>query len=121
MVRSEQTLGGAIAQSQFAGRSGQMFPHLTDAQIARLKVHGRKIITQKGQILAEPGDRLPMFVVLSGSLEIIQPTLSGETLIVLHTAGSFSGDVGTLRGIGSVVRMRVRDAGDILAIDDAHL
>jgi thioredoxin reductase (NADPH) len=121
MVSSEQTLEGSIAQSQFAGRSGQMFPHLTDAQIARLKVHGRKIITQKGQILAEPGDRLPMFVVLSGSLEIIQPTLSGETLIVLHTAGSFSGDVGTLRGIGSVVRMRVRDAGEILAIDDAHL
>lgn len=90
-------------------------------QIARLSAHGRKVTTQKGQILAEPGDRLPMYVVLSGSLEILQPTLTGETLIVVHTPGSFSGDVGTLRGIGAVVRMRVREGGEILAIDDAHL
>jgi thioredoxin reductase (NADPH) len=62
-----------------------------------------------------------MFLVLSGSLEIIQPTLAGETLIVVHTPGSFSGDVGTLRGIGAVVRVRVREAGEILAIDGAHL
>jgi thioredoxin reductase (NADPH) len=59
--------------------------------------------------------------VLSGSIEIIQPTLSGETLIVVHTPGSFTGDTGTLRAISSVVRMRVREAGEILAIDDAHL
>jgi thioredoxin reductase (NADPH) len=77
--------------------------------------------THEGQILAEPGDRVPMYLILSGSVEIIQPTFTGETLIVVHTAGSFSGDVGTLRGIGAVVRMRVREAGEILAIDDAHL
>ncbi len=120
-MNTEVTLEGSIAQSPYAGRSAQMFPHLNAVQIARLSAHGRKIATQKGQILAEPGDRLPMFVVLSGSLEILQPTLSGETLIVVHTRGSFSGDVGTLRGIGSVVRMRVREAGEVLAIDDVHL
>ncbi|HEY0800759.1 MAG TPA: FAD-dependent oxidoreductase, partial [Steroidobacteraceae bacterium] len=43
------------------------------------------------------------------------------TLIVVHTAGSFSGDVGTLRGISSVVRMRVREGGEVLAIDEAPL
>jgi thioredoxin reductase (NADPH) len=98
-----------------------MFPHLTPVQIARLSAHGHKISTQKGQILAEPGDRLPMFVVLSGSIEIIQPTLAGETLIVVHTQGSFSGDVGTLRGISAVVRMRVREGGEVLAIDEPQL
>jgi thioredoxin reductase (NADPH) len=98
-----------------------MFPHLTPVQIARLSAHGRKISTHKGQILAEPGDRLPMFVVLSGSVEIIQPTLAGETLIVVHTQGSFSGDVGTLRGISAVVRMRVREGGEVLAIDEPQL
>jgi len=120
-MNTEVKLEGSIAQSPYAGRGAQMFPHLTAVQIARLAAHGRKIATNKGQILAEPGDRLPMFVILSGSLEIIQPTLSGETLIVVHTQGSFSGDVGTLRGISSVVRMRVREAGEVLAIDDAHL
>ncbi len=120
-MSAEVNIEGSIAQSPFAGRGAQMFPHLTAVQIARLSPHGRTIATQQGQVLAEPGDRLPMYVVLSGSLEIIQPTLAGESLIVLHTAGSFSGDVGTLRGIGAVVRMRVREAGEILAIDDTHL
>jgi thioredoxin reductase (NADPH) len=112
---------GSAFQSPYSARSAQMFPHLTPLQIARLGSHGRKISTHKGQILAEPGDRLPMFVVLSGSLEIIQPTLAGETLIVVHTEGSFSGDVGTLRGISAVVRMRVREGGEVLAIDEPQL
>jgi thioredoxin reductase (NADPH) len=120
-MSQELNLEGSIAQSQYAGRSAQMFPHLTPLQITRLSAHGRKISTQHGQILAEPGDHPPMYVVLSGSIEVIQPTLSGETLLVVHTAGSFSGDVGTLRAIGSVVRMRVRDAGEVLVVDDAHL
>ena len=120
-MSTESTLEGSIGQSPYAGGGAQMFPHLNDAQISRLSAHGRKVTTQKGQILAEPGDRVPMYLVLSGSLEIIQPTITGETLIVVHTPGSFSGDVGTLRGIGAVVRMRVREAGEILVIDDTHL
>jgi thioredoxin reductase (NADPH) len=120
-MNQEVKVEGSIAQSPYAGRSAQMFPHLTPLQITRLSAHGRKISTQKSQILAEPGDHPPMYVVLSGSIEVIQPTLSGETLLVVHTPGSFSGDVGTLRAIGSVVRMRVREAGEVLVIDDAHL
>jgi thioredoxin reductase (NADPH) len=120
-MNQEVSQEGSIAQSPYAGRSAQMFPHLTPLQITRLSAHGRKIATQKGQVLSEPGDHPPMYVVLSGSIEIIQPTLSGETLIVVHTPGSFTGDVGTLRAISSVVRMRIREAGEILAIDDAHV
>jgi thioredoxin reductase (NADPH) len=120
-MNTEVKLEGSIAKSPYAGRSEQMFPHLTPAQIARLSAHGRKNAIQKGEVLAEPGDRLPMYVVLSGSIEIVQPTLAGETLIVVHTAGSFSGDVGTLRGISAVVRMRVREGGEVLSIDETHL
>jgi thioredoxin reductase (NADPH) len=120
-MNQELSMEGSMAQSAYANRSAQMFPHLTPLQITRLSAHGRKIATQKGQILSEPGDHPPMCVVLSGSIEIIQPTLVGETLIVVHTPGSFTGDVGTLRAISSVVRMRVREAGEILQIDDAHL
>jgi thioredoxin reductase (NADPH) len=120
-MNTEVPLEGSIAQSPYAGRRAQMFPHLTPVQIARLSAHGHKRTMQKGEVLAEPGDRLPMFVVLSGSIEIVQPTLSGETLIVVHTAGSFSGDVGTLRGSSAVVRMRVREGGEVLVIDEAPL
>jgi thioredoxin reductase (NADPH) len=118
----DSPLEGSVMQSAYAGRSAQMFPQLSPAQIARLSVHGQKFAMKKGDVLMEPGDRgRPMFVVLSGSIEILQPTLNGETLVVLHTAGRFSGDVGTLRGIGSVVRMRVREDGECLAVDEAHL
>ena len=120
-MNQELSMEGSIAQSAYAGRSAQMFPHLTPLQVTRLSAHGRKIATQNGQILSEPGGHPPMYVVLSGSIEIIQPTLSGETLIVLHTPGSFTGDTGTLRAISTVVRMRVREAGEVLAIDDAQL
>ncbi|HEY2463781.1 MAG TPA: FAD-dependent oxidoreductase [Steroidobacteraceae bacterium] len=120
-MNQEFSLEGSITQSPYAGRSAQMFPRLTPVQIARLSAHGRKLATQKGQILSEPGDHPPMYVVLSGSIEIIQPTLTGESLIVVHTPGSFSGDVGTLRAISSVVRMRVREAGEVLAIDDMQV
>src|ERR1700730_10772104 len=120
-MNTDAKLEGSIAQSPYAARSAQMFPHLTPVQIARLSAHGRKSAIQKGEVLAEPGDRLPMYVVLSGSIEVVQPTLDGETLIVVHTAGSFSGDVGTLRGISAVVRMRVREGGEVLSIDEAHL
>jgi len=120
-MNTEVKLEGIFAQSPYAGRSAQMFPHLTPVQIARLSAHGRKSAIQKGQVLAEPGDRLPMYVVLSGSIEIVQPTLTGETLIVVHTAGSFSGDVGTLRGSSAVVGMRVRESGEVLSIDEVHL
>jgi thioredoxin reductase (NADPH) len=120
-MSQDLSMEGSMAQSAYANRSAQMFPHLTPLQITRLSAHGRKVSTQKGQVLSEPGDHPPMCVVLSGSIEIIQPTLAGETLIVVHTPGSFTGDVGTLRAISSVVRMRVREAGEILQIDDAHL
>jgi thioredoxin reductase (NADPH) len=103
-------------------RKDQMFPKLTDAQIARLMPHGRRRATHKGQILAEPGDRnRDLMVVLSGSIEVVRPGLAGEELIVVHTPGHFSGEIATLRGGGSIVRARVKDAGEILSIDADNL
>ena len=79
---------------EFAGRKAQMFPHLTSAQIARLQTHASRRNISKGEILSEPGDRnRPMFVVLSGSIEVVQSGLSGEVLVVVHTPGSFTGEM----------------------------
>jgi thioredoxin reductase (NADPH) len=121
---NDDRVGGeeAATASAFAGRGAQMFPRLSPVQIARLSAHGHKITMRQNEVLAEPGDRgRPMFVVLSGSIEVMKPGLNGDTLVVLHRAGSFSGDVSILRGIGGVLRMRVREAGEALAIDEAQL
>ena len=113
---------GLAAGPAFAGRKAQMFPQLTAAQIARLSAHGARRNMSKGEILAEPGDRnRPVMVVLSGSIEVVQPGLSGEVLVVVHDAGSFTGEMSTLQGVGSLVRSRVREAGEILVITNERL
>ena len=113
---------GIAGKPPFSGRKAQMFPQLTPAQIARLEAVATHSRISKGQILAEPGDRhRPMLVVLSGSIEVVQPGMNGEVLVVVHTAGSFTGEMSTLQGIGSLVRARVRDAGEVLVITEDRL
>jgi thioredoxin reductase (NADPH) len=106
----------------YAGRKDQTFPTLTPEQIARLAPHGKKIAVRQGQILAEPGDRhRKLFVVLSGSIEIVRPTMQGEQPVVILTAGGFTGEMSTLRGVGSLVRARVHEDAELLAIPDDQL
>ncbi len=106
----------------FLGRQAQMFPLLTPAQIGRLEAHGTHRQTTEGEILAQPGDRnRPMLVVLSGSIEVVQPGIDGEVLVVVHTPGSFSGEMSMLQSVGSLVRSRVREAGEVLSISDDRL
>ena len=110
-----------IAQLPQSSRQTQMYPKLTPAQLSRLEAHGDKLATHAGQVLTEPGERHPMYVVLSGSVEVVQVSLRGEVLVALHESGSFSGEVSTLRGVGAPVRMRVREAGAVLVIAETRL
>ncbi|HEV7611720.1 MAG TPA: FAD-dependent oxidoreductase [Steroidobacteraceae bacterium] len=116
-------LGEGMANNPaFIGRKAQMFPQLSSAQISRLTAHGTHRQMSKGEILAEPGDRnRPLLVVLSGSIEVVQLGMDGEALIVVHDAGSFTGEMSTLTGIGSLVRARVREEGEILVITEERL
>jgi thioredoxin reductase (NADPH) len=118
-----ETRGPGIAPVNLYGeRKDQTFPTLTPAQIARLAAHGKKIAIHKGQILAEPGDRhRKLFVVLSGSIEVVRLTMEGEQLVIVIGPGGFTGEMSTLRGVGSLARARVRDDGEVLAIPDDQL
>jgi thioredoxin reductase (NADPH) len=112
----------AAATNVFGERREQTFPTLTPAQIARLTPHGKKITVHRGEILAEPGERhRKLFVVLSGSIEIVRPTMQGEQLLIVIEPGGFTGEMSTLRGVGSLVRARVRKDGEVLAIPDDQL
>jgi thioredoxin reductase (NADPH) len=103
-------------------RKDQTFPTLTPAQIARLMPHGEKMAVRKGQILTEPGDRhRKLFVVLSGSLEVVRPTMTGEKLVIVVEPGTFTGEMSNLRGVGGLTRTRVREDGEVLAITDDQL
>ena len=113
----------SVPASLYGGaRKDQTFPTLTPAQIARLTPHGEKIAVKKGQILTEPGDRhRKLFVVLSGSIEVVRPTMTGERLVVVIEPGSFTGEMSNLRGSGGLTRSRVREDGEVLALTDDQL
>lgn len=100
-----------------------MFPTLAPAQIARLERYGKRVHHRQGEILVRPGERFSkMLVVLSGSLEVVRSGLdSNEELITRHEAGSFTGEMNVLRGLASLVQIRVSEAGEMLVIEQEEL
>lgn len=94
---------------------GEAFPRLTDEQINRIRPLSKLRQVREGEILFEPGDSdVPFFVLLSGSMEIVQPDRNRERLVVQHEAGSFTGEITMISGRLSLVRGRVTVAGEFL-------
>ncbi|MEY2413219.1 MAG: thioredoxin reductase [Acidobacteriaceae bacterium] len=95
----------------------QAFPHLTEAQIARLRSVGKIRKVEPGEILFEPdATNVPFFVLLTGSMDIVQPNLDGERFIVTHGPGQFTGEITMISGQRSLARGRVSKAGEFLQI-----
>jgi len=116
---SDTNLNSQLTQFE---RLEHIFPTLNAGHIARISARGKKREAQAGEVLVEPGDNnLPFFLVISGALEIMRPTRNGEEGVVVHQAGQFSGEVGILSGRRSLVRVRMRDAGEIIEVDHSGL
>jgi thioredoxin reductase (NADPH) len=100
----------------------QAFPVLTAAQISRLRPGSKLRKVEPGEILFEPGDTgVPFFVMLSGSMEIVQPDIQGERPIVTHGPGEFTGEITMISGQRCLVRGRVTEAGEFLEISGDDL
>src|SRR5580692_13102963 len=101
----------------------QAFPSLTAAQIDRIRHFGHVRKVERGDILFEPNDtNLPFFVLLSGSLEILQPDLYGvERTIVTHSPGHFTGELTMISGRRCLVLGRVAEAGEFLELSGEAL
>ncbi len=103
-------------------RREQMFPKLTQAQIARLEAHGRRMRVQAGTVLLDAGERpRQIFVVLSGSVELLLRKEAGEELLNLLATGDFTGEISALRGSTGFARIRVREGGTVVAVDITEL
>src|ERR1700732_3293142 len=101
---------------------GEAFPVLTAEQINRIRPLSRVRKVKAGEIVFEPGDLdLAFFVLLSGSMEIVQPGIQGERLIVNHDAGEFTGEITMISGRRGLVRGRVTAAGEFLEMSSAQL
>lgn len=111
-----------IMATLYESRRAQMFPKLLPAQISRLNAYGTRARMLGSEVLVEPGERYSrVVVVVSGSVDVLIPGLSGETLITQLTEGDFTGEMSALRGSASFVRIRVRDPGEVISIPAENL
>src|SRR5271166_5358176 len=92
----------------------QAFPVLTPAQIGRIRPSGRVRKVERGDILFQPGDEaVPFFVLLSGKMEIVQPTVDGgERPVAGHAPGEFTGEITMISGQRCLVCGRVTEPGE---------
>lgn len=95
----------------------QAFPILTPAQIARVKASGTSRRVEPGEVLFAPGDTaVPFFVLLSGAMEIVQPSLSGDVPIAKHDQGEFTGEMTMISGHRCLVLGRVTQPGEFFEL-----
>jgi thioredoxin reductase (NADPH) len=99
-----------------------MFPTLTPAQIERIAARGRVRPVARGEILVEAGDfPVPFFVVKSGEIEIIRPSSLGDTLVVVHQPGKFTGEINLIQGRRSLTRASVSEPGEVIQLTREQL
>lgn len=101
-----------------SSRAEQVFPTLTPAQISRIAAHGRQRAMQRGDVLYEQGDSaVPLFAVVSGELEIVRPTCTGETLVATVGPSQFTGETNILSGRRALFTCRGSRPGELIELD----
>jgi thioredoxin reductase (NADPH) len=65
-----------------SSRIEQIFPKLTPAQLSRIAARGHIRAMEAGEVVYEQGhSAAPFFVVVSGELEVVRPSVPVETLV----------------------------------------
>src|SRR2546422_11780048 len=96
----------------YAERRAQMFPRLSDEQLARLAHVGQRRKAEKDELIYEQGEPSPdFFVLLSGAMSLVQPADGQEIPITVLHEGEFTGEANMLSGRRSLVRARMTEAG----------
>jgi thioredoxin reductase (NADPH) len=96
----------------------KIFPKLTPAQLSRIAARGHIRAVEGGEVLHEQGHRsASFFVVISGELEVVRPSVPVETIVTVYEPGQFTGEVGTLSGRRSLFRVRATKPGKVIELD----
>jgi thioredoxin reductase (NADPH) len=98
------------------------FPKLSAAQMSQLAPSCVPREVRAGEVVYDVGSSdHGVFLVQSGSLEIIGVTNGVETVVTVLEPGEFTGEINLLSGRRALVRCRVRAAGTLLEIDRTSL
>src|SRR5882672_2528665 len=107
----------ATATLRLSSPPEHVFPRLTPAQIERVKAHGRVRRVEAGEELLAQGDSARIFVVTAGTIETTRVTGDVEEIIVVHSVGSFTGEMAILSGRRGLARLRARESGEVIEVD----
>lgn len=100
----------------------QVFPVLTEAQINRIRPFASLRHVNDGDVLFRADDSdAPFFILLSGSMEIVQPDMNGERLVANHGPGEFTGEMTMITGHRALVCGRMTSVGDVLEMSGSGL
>ncbi|HKN34366.1 MAG TPA: FAD-dependent oxidoreductase [Terriglobales bacterium] len=98
-------------------RVEQIFPTLSEAQMERLASHGTSRSVRAGEVLVELGGKdIPVFLVVSGELEVVRPSFTQEILIRVIGPGQFTGEINTLSGRRAFASIRARQNSEVVQI-----
>jgi thioredoxin reductase (NADPH) len=101
------------AQSTIATRGAQMFPQLSDDELARLAKFGEPRSYRAGETVARVGDAGPgLLLILTGKVEVTRRDGGENVHIVTHERGSFMGELAQLSGRPFLV--------DVVALSDVE-
>ena len=95
----------------------RIFPVLSATQLERIVSLGKRRLVTHGEVLVDAGQNaVPLFVVLSGEIEVLMPSKTGDQVIVAHGPGQFSGEGNMLTGRRSLGILRVSRDGEVVEL-----
>jgi thioredoxin reductase (NADPH) len=111
-----------IQLMSMASAAERMFPILKPEQIDRAASHGYLRQVQAGQVLVEAGQpNTRFFIVKTGQLEIVRPPGTDEQFVASLGSGQFTGETSVLAGRKALVRIRVRETGELIELEREQL
>ena len=104
--------------------SAVAFPKLSEEELAEIAECPKLVLRRfrDGERLYEAGDAdVPLFIVLSGAIEIIDETGDAPKTIVTHHRGQFTGEVGWMTGARSLATAVARGDTEAWAFTQANV
>ncbi|HSM54937.1 MAG TPA: FAD-dependent oxidoreductase [Candidatus Sulfomarinibacteraceae bacterium] len=89
------------------------FPRLSPEQIEELGAYAQRRTFEDGQTLFEAGESdFKFFIIIEGTVEILEPSSGRPHTVTVHQAGEFTGDIDMLTGRPSLLTAVAR--GEVL-------